>query len=80
MSLARGNANAVLIKKEFGISFPMCDKKFKKLKKNSLAGGNANALPIKKEFGISFPMCDKLRGGMQCNSRSSSSLEQGFCV
>jgi len=45
-----------------------------------LAGGNANALPIKKEFGISFPMCDKLGGGMQCNSQSSSSLKQGFCV
>jgi hypothetical protein len=26
MSLAGGNANALLFKKEFGISFPMCDK------------------------------------------------------
>ncbi len=57
-----------------------CVTTLKRLKKMSLAGGNANALPIKKELGISFPMCDKLGGGMQCNSRSSSSLEQGFCV
>jgi hypothetical protein len=26
MSLAGGNANALLIKKEFGISFPVCDR------------------------------------------------------
>jgi hypothetical protein len=26
MSLAGGNANALPLKKEFGISFPMCDK------------------------------------------------------
>ncbi len=33
MSLVGGNANALLTKKEFGFSFPMCDN-IKKIEKN----------------------------------------------